>query len=364
MSLERYIRQISLPNFGEEAQQKLLKARVLVIGVGGLGIPVLQYLNAMGVGTLGMVEQDVIELSNLQRQVLYTEVDLGKQKLQVALEKLRATNSETNFETYDTFLTRENALEIIKSFDIVVDATDNFPTRYLVNDACVILKKPLVYGALHGFEGHVSVFNYMGGPTYRCLFPDPPNNDTIPNCNEHGVLGVIPGIIGNLQALEVVKCLTELGEVLSGKLLLYRGLTQSIYKIDFPVVFKNKQRTKLEEHYETPECTISREFSIVAFRKIAKTSTSCQLIDVRTQEDFNEDPLKEATHIPLADLESSMCDLDASRPVYFICQSGIRSLHAVHLLIDKFPEYESFSIKGGVDLWRITESTAQPSNGI
>lgn len=364
MSLERYIRQISLPNFGEEAQQKLLNARVLVIGVGGLGIPVLQYLNAMGVGTLGMVEQDLIELTNLQRQVLYAEADLGKQKLHIAKEKLCASNSETNFETYDTFLTRENALEIIKSYDIVVDATDNFPTRYLVNDACVILNKPLVYGALHGFEGHVSVFNFMGGPTYRCLFPDPPNNDTIPNCNEHGVLGVIPGIIGNLQALEVIKCLTGLGEVLSGKLLLYKGLTQSIYKIDFPVVLKNKQRTKLEEQYETPECTINHEVSIVDYREIAKTSTSCQLIDIRTREEFNEDPLKEAVNIPLNSLESYMDNLDASKPVFFICQSGIRSLQAVHLVLDRFPEHESFSIKGGVDLWRITDRSSQPSNGI
>lgn len=364
MSLERYTRQISLPNFGEEAQQKLLKAKVLVIGVGGLGIPVLQYLNAMGVGTLGMVEQDVIELSNLQRQVLFTEADLGKQKLQVALEKLRSANSETKFEIYDTFITRENALEIISSFDIVVDATDNFPTRYLVNDACVILNKPLIYGALHGFEGHVSVFNYLEGPTYRCLFPDPPNKDTIPNCNEHGVLGVLPGIIGNLQALEVIKCLTGIGEVLSGKLLLYKALNQSIYKIDFPVVLKNKQRTNLEDHYETPDCSISHEITIAAFLEIEKTSTSCQLIDVRTQEEFNENPIKDAVNIPLPDLESGMRNLDPSKPVYFVCQVGIRSLHAAHLVSDKFPEYTSFSIKGGIDQWRITNKSSQPSNGI
>ncbi|MBT8263730.1 MAG: HesA/MoeB/ThiF family protein [Muriicola sp.] len=364
MSLERYTRQISLPSFGEEAQQKLLKARVLVIGVGGLGIPVLQYLNAMGVGILGMVEQDVIELSNLQRQVLYTEADLGKQKLQVALEKLRSANSETTFEIYDTFVTRENALEIITSFDIVVDATDNFPTRYLVNDACVILNKPLVYGALHGFEGHVSVFNYQGGPTYRCLFPDPPNKNTIPNCNEHGVLGVLPGIIGNLQALEVIKCLTGVGEVLSGKLLLYKGLNQSIYKIDFPIVPINKQRTTLEDHYETPDCTTGHEITIAAFKEMTKTSNSRQLIDVRTQEEFNEDPMKDAINIPLSDLESFMHNLDVSRPVYFVCQVGMRSLQAVHLVRDKFPEYTSFSIKGGVDLWRSADKSSQLSNGI
>ena len=364
MSLERYIRQISLPGFGEAAQQKLQDASVLVIGVGGLGIPALQYLNGMGVGTLGMVEQDVIEVSNLQRQVLFSEADLGKQKLHVALKKLRAANSETKFKIYDTFLTRENALEIIKSFDIVVDATDNFPTRYLVNDACVILKKPLVYGALHGFEGHVSVFNYKGGPTYRCLFPNPPNNDTIPTCNEHGVLGVIPGIIGSLQALEAIKCLTGIGEVLSGKLLLYRGLNQSMYKIDFPVVLKNKQRTILEDLYEIPDCSIRNEISIEAFTKIAQGSNSWQLIDVRSKAEFNEDPIKEARNIPLIDLETSMCNLDANLPVFFICQSGIRSLHAVRLVIDKYPEYESFSIKGGVDLWNIIHSNAQPSNGI
>ena len=226
----RYLRQTSLKDFGEVGQAKLTEGRVLVVGLGGLGLPVLQYLNAMGVGTLGLMDQDVVELHNLQRQVLYTEKDLGKQKLDVAHEKLQEQNSSTILRTHDSFLTKENALTIIKDYDVIVDATDNFPTRYLINDACVILNKPFVYGALHGFEGHVSVFNYNNGPTYRCLYPNMPTSDEIPDCNENGVLGVVPGIIGTLQALEAVKILTGVGEVLSGRLLLFNGLDQHVGK--------------------------------------------------------------------------------------------------------------------------------------
>ena len=181
MNQGRYQRQITLSEFGPQAQQKLRDSSVLVVGVGGLGIPVLQYLNAMGVGCLGLIDQDTVDETNLHRQVLYAEDDVGLSKVEVAVNKLRSQNSHTKLVIHDTFLVKDNALEIIKDYDLVVDASDNFATRYLINDACVILKKAFIYGALHGFEGQVSVFNHQGGPTYRCLFPQMPNADEIPN---------------------------------------------------------------------------------------------------------------------------------------------------------------------------------------
>jgi molybdopterin/thiamine biosynthesis adenylyltransferase len=205
MNPKRYIRQTILKGFGAEGQRKLANAKVLVVGAGGLGVPVLTYLNAMGVGTLGIVDADVVSISNLHRQVLFTEAMVGLLKVHAAAEQLQKQNPETKINAYPTFLDLSNALEIIGNYDLVVDATDNFPTRYLINDACVILNTPFVYGALHGFEGQVSVFNYENGPTYRCLFANMPMADAIPDCNENGVLGILPGIVGNLQALEVVK---------------------------------------------------------------------------------------------------------------------------------------------------------------
>ena len=239
MKEPRYLRQTSLNEFGMEGQRKLSEAAVLVIGAGGLGLPVLQYLNAMGIGTLGIVEQDTIELSNLQRQPLYGEHDIGAPKLKITLQKLKVQNSETKLIGFDTYLVRDNALDIISNFDLVIDASDNFPTRYLINDACVLLDKPFIYGALHGFEGQVSVFNYQEGPTYRCLFPKMPSDQETPNCNDNGVLGIIPGIIGNLQALEAIKIIAGVGEVLSGKLLLFNGLNNTTIQINFPVVPEN-----------------------------------------------------------------------------------------------------------------------------
>ena len=212
MNQERYTRQTILKGFGPEGQQKLAEAKVLVVGAGGLGVPVLTYLNAMGVGKIGIVDNDVVSITNLHRQVLYAQSDVGQSKVMAALVKLKAQNPATNLVVYNSFLDTKNALEIVAEYDVVVDTSDNFPTRYLVNDACVILKKPFIYGALHGYEGQVSVFNYQGGPTYRCLFPKMPMENEVPNCNEHGVLGIIPGIIGNLQALETVKVITGIRE--------------------------------------------------------------------------------------------------------------------------------------------------------
>ncbi|MEZ2414268.1 ThiF family adenylyltransferase [Muriicola sp. E247] len=350
MKQNRYIRQTSLKDFGPDKQQALRQARVLVVGVGGLGIPVLQYLNAMGVGCLGMVEQDVVEWSNLQRQVLYTESDLGKSKIQVAEEKLREMNSETELICHDTFLTRTNALEIISDYDLVVDASDNFPTRYLINDACVILNKPFVSGAIYGFEGQVSVFNYKEGPTYRCLFPSLPEKDNIPDCNTNGVLGVIPGIIGSFQALEAVKVITDMPGVLSGILMLYNGFDQSIRKVKFPAVVKNKDRTQLESNYNQPVCDSIPEVSFKRMlQEISRDSPKISLIDVRSTEELRMNPIEKAKHIPMQLLADSVDEFTDHQTIFFICQSGKRSKDAVRKLLPLLPDRNLYSVKGGIE---------------
>lgn len=353
MNPERYIRQASLPGFGTAAQAKLAEARVVVIGIGGLGIPVLQYLNAMGVGVLGIVEQDIVELSNLQRQPLYSEKDVGKPKLAVALEKFRAQNSETKFEAYDTFLVKDNALRLLKAYDLVIDASDNFETRYLINDACVILKKPFISGALYGFEGQLSVFNYKGGPTYRCLFPDMPGEGETPDCNTNGVLGILPGIIGSLQALEAVKVLTGIGIPLSGKLLLYNGLDQSFKTIGFNAVPGNTRRTALEEQYGPPSFIEGCRFEASSLRDLLEIGTAIQLIDVRSAGEFQADHLPGARNIPLEDIGQLLGEIDPKQPIYCMCRTGKRSQIALQHLKSVFPDSLVYNIEGGLDNYRM-----------
>ncbi|WP_394971971.1 molybdopterin-synthase adenylyltransferase MoeB [uncultured Croceitalea sp.] len=346
-SVGRYTRQTSLLSFGVDGQAKLADSQVLIIGLGGLGLPVAQYLNAMGVGTLGLVDNDTIELHNLQRQILYAEADIGKSKLTVTKVKLKAQNSETKIKCFDTFLTPENALTIIKDFDLIIDATDNFATRYLINDACVLLNKPFVYGALHGFEGQVSVFNYQNGPTYRCLFPDIPKKNEIPNCNENGVLGILPGIIGTLQALEAVKVLTGVGEVLSGKLLLFDGLTQTSQKINFRAKEANKDVTSLQKSYGFQNCAIN-SVTVEVFSGF-KNEGETQLIDVRNIDEFENSNLPGAKNIPLKELEFSLTQINFEKPVYLICQSGQRSILALEILLALEPNAKIYHIIGGMN---------------
>ncbi|MDT0607563.1 HesA/MoeB/ThiF family protein [Croceitalea rosinachiae] len=343
----RYLRQTSLESFGAENQLKLANSKILIIGLGGLGIPVATYLNAMGVGTIGIMDNDIIELHNLQRQVLYSETDLGKQKLSIAFEKLRAQNSNTIVKAFTEFLTKDNALTIIKDFDVVVDATDNFATRYLINDACVILNKPFIYGALHAFEGQISVFNFKNGPTYRCLFPNMPKNNEILNCDENGVLGILPGIIGTLQALEVVKVITEVGEVLSGKLLLFDGLTQTIQKIGFKARVENKTIVELKEDYGFSLCSIENSIEAEDFDELNKRHF-VQLVDVRNPDEFEEFHLPNAINVPLPELENSLQSIDFSMPVYFICQSGKRSEIALQSLQKEYSNTSMYSVSGGM----------------
>lgn len=351
MDPERYIRQTALKEFGPNGQKKLMESRVLIVGAGGLGVPVLQYLNAMGVGTLGVVERDVVSMSNLHRQVLYTEGDIGELKLKAVFKKLKAQNSSTKLKGYDTFLMVSNALDIIKDYDIVIDASDNFPTRYLINDACVILNKPFVYGGLQGFEGQVSVFNYMGGPTYRCLFPDMPALDEIPNCNINGVLGVLPGIVGNLQALESVKMITGIGEVLTGKLLLYNALNQSIQKVNFGLQKNNLNIKQLKDSYGFASASPLLEISAEELKVLINSQGTIQLIDVRTQEEYEAYKIPDSVHIPLNDLRDRFHDIDLEQPIYLICQSGKRSAIALEQLKSHFSEISLYSVRGGLNTY-------------
>ncbi|MDN3594907.1 HesA/MoeB/ThiF family protein [Zunongwangia endophytica] len=360
MNNERYTRQTRLQGFGEAGQQKLANASVLVVGAGGLGVPVLQYLCGMGVGKIGIVDNDLIDISNLQRQILYSENDIGKPKVEIAKARLQALNSEIEITTFSTFITTENALDIIANFDVVVDASDNFPTRYLVNDACVILKKPLVYGAIQAFEGQVSVFNYKGGPTYRCLFPEMPNPETIPDCNENGVLGIIPGIIGSLQALEAVKVITGIGEILSGTLVLFDGLSQLQQQIKFSLNPENLEIEKLQKSYEFSCASEINNISAESFLEKWNTE-NIQLIDVRNPDEIKKQNLEDTSlqqwqNIPLNELNSNYKTIGTQKPVFFLCQSGVRSLKAIRLLEDLGLTGEFINIKGGMNAISKVES--------
>ncbi len=346
---DRFVRQTSLAGFGIEKQVKLANSKVLIVGLGGLGLPVAQYLNAMGVGTLGLVDQDFVELHNLQRQVLYSEDDIGKSKLAAASKKLKTQNSQTKLECFDTFLTKDNALEIVKEFDVIVDATDNFAARYLINDTCVILNKPFVYGALHAFEGQVSVFNYEHGPTYRCLFPKMPRPEETPNCETNGILGILPGIIGTLQALETVKVITGVGEVLSGKLLVFDGLMQTTRKVNFMVVSENKAITKLQTNYRFALCHPSASISAKDFIELGQ-QRQLQVVDVRSIEEFNKDHLSGSVNITIEKLKNSLQRINFDNDVYLVCQSGKRSESACAILKSLKPEASIYSVSGGLNL--------------
>ncbi|MEM9649797.1 MAG: HesA/MoeB/ThiF family protein, partial [Bacteroidota bacterium] len=276
------------------------------------------------------------------------ENDLGRLKLDVVLEKLEKQNSETIFKPFDTFLTKQNALAIIQDFDVVVDATDNFPTRYLINDACVILDKPFIYGALHGFEGHLSVFNYGSGPTYRCLYPSMPAPEEVPDCNNNGVLGVVPGIIGTLQALETVKVVTGIGEVLSGELMVFDGLTQRMSKMNFKTVDHNKEIKELQEFYDLLDCAIVATIEPEAFQEIRRNQ-EITLVDVRSSQEFYAGHLPEAEHIPLNQIDQWNMPVPKNNKVYLVCQSGKRSNIAAKQLQPIYPNIEFCSILGGMN---------------
>ena len=348
----RYSRQTQLPGFGTEAQEKLQQARVLVVGAGGLGVPVLQYLTGMGVGTLGFADGDVVSLNNLHRQVLYTEADVGKPKVEAAARQLAQLNSTVHLLPYHLHLAPDNALALLQDFDLVVDATDNFAARYLINDACIMLKKPFVYGALHQFEGQVSVFNYHGGPTYRCLFPTPPPPSQLPDCNTAGVLGVVPGIIGAYQALEAVKVLTGVGEPLSGYLLLHDFLRNTQHKVKLKAHPENQIIRQLQTSYTSTGCASVTSLSVQELEGWLREGKEFLLLDVREQHEFNQGRLPNARLTPLSDFEAQTQYVPTHLPIVTLCQRGARSQKAAHLLLEKNNQAEVYSLTGGMEAWQ------------
>ena len=351
MDQNRYQRQLQLPGFGSEGQQKLTDAKVLVIGAGGLGVPVLQYLAAMGVGTLGIVDADKVSLSNLHRQVIYTSADVGQLKVACCMDKLKAQNQDIRFRAYPVFLSADNALDIVQDYDLVVDATDNFNARYLINDACVILNKPFVYGALQQFEGHVSVFNYQDGPTYRCLYPNPPSEGQIPDCNTAGVLGIVPGLIGSYQALETVKIITGIGRPLSGMLQVFDFLNNSQYQIKLTAKPENLQIRQLHVPETTEACPAAESVSAVELLDWIRGKKPFQLIDVREVHEFQSGHLETSFSLPLSRLNGKLPDLAKEQPWVILCQQGGRSRKAVQYLREKEPQLSLLNLEGGIAAW-------------
>lgn len=342
--LERYNRQMLMPEFGLAGQEKLKNAKVLVIGCGGLGSPILLYLTAAGIGTIGIVENDKVDISNLQRQVLYTTSAVGKAKLSETISHLTSLNPLVKFNQYPTRLSAENALEIIEEYDIVIDGTDNFPTRYLVNDACVMLNKPFVYGAIHRFEGQVAVFNHQKSATYRDLFPTPPPPEQAPNCAEAGVLGVLPGIIGSMQALEAIKVITNIGEPLSGKLLVLDTLSMQSRIIRIPKMPDTPKITQLID-YET-FCGL-KSASDITYEEL-KTLANYQLIDVREKHEYEAKNIG-GELMPLSELEKHLPKISRDKTVVVHCQSGIRSQKAIKILEENFGFTNLVNLVGGIN---------------
>ncbi|MEE9364456.1 MAG: molybdopterin-synthase adenylyltransferase MoeB [Cellulophaga sp.] len=341
----QYSRHLILDKIGVSGQEKLKEAKVLIIGAGGLGCPILQYLTAAGVGTIAVVDHDVVEQSNLQRQILFTHEDIGKPKAEVAVKRLAQLNPYINLQPIVEKLTAENALNLFEYYDIIVDGTDNFPTRYLINDAAIITSKPVVFGSIFKFDGQVSVFNYESGPSYRCLFPNPPKFNTVPNCSEIGVLGILPGIIGCLQANEVIKIICNLEGILSGKLLTFSALSlnQTIFRFK-----KNKEKkiTSLEKNYEF-FCNIPTSISEITFSELKTLDKPYALLDVRTdieREHFNIGGL----HIPLAEIYNHLAEIPTKNPLIVYCKSGIRSKVAIQILKEKGFKNTLINLKNGI----------------
>ena len=361
--LARYSRHIIIPEFNLEGQKKLKAAKVLVIGTGGLGSPMLLYLAAAGVGTIGIVDFDVVDDSNLQRQVLYGVPDVGRPKVEAARERLEQLNPYINVVPYNVRLSAENALDIFKGYDLVADGTDNFPTRYLVNDACVLSGIPNVYASIFRFDGQVSVFNYtdnngITGPNYRDLYPEPPPPGLVPSCAEGGVLGVLPGIIGSLQANEVIKVITGIGEPLSGRLFQFDALSFStrIFKIGKdkrnPMTGENPTQTSLIDYdffcgLKEPEQQPVKEITVQELMEMMTRGDDFQLIDVREQHEYDIVNLG-GRLIPLATVSAHAEAIDRDKMVVVHCKVGGRSAKAIRELEEKFGFGNLYNLKGGI----------------
>ena len=361
--LLRYSRHLTLPDVGLEGQAKLQGARVVLIGAGGLGSPAALYLAAAGVGTLGLVDFDLVDPSNLQRQIIHGTAAIGTPKIDSARERLRDVNPHVQVETFGERLTSGNALEILRGFDIVVDGSDNFPTRYLVNDACVLLSKPNIYGAVFRFDGQVSVFYAKEGPCYRCLYAEPPPPDLVPSCAEGGVLGVLPGIIGSLQALEAIKLIVGFGESLIGRLVLFDGRRMQFRELalqkdpDCPVCGERPTVTKLID-YEAfcgggdggGGTGVGVEISAVELHRERDHKPDLVLVDVREPLEAEIAHIEGARNIPLRELPGRLAELPGHSEIVTLCHHGPRSLKAREIL--KGAGFASVrSLSGGIDAW-------------
>ena len=361
---ERYQRQMILNNFGVEGQQRLLQAKVLVIGAGGLGCPVLQYLAGAGVGHIGIADDDVVSLDNLHRQVLYSVSDIGKRKTDTAARVIRQLNPDITISCYYERFTTANAFSILGEYDIVIDGTDNFSTRYLVNDACVLLNKPLVFGAISQFEGQLSVFNvqrtgHEPAVSYRDLFPDPPRNDEVLNCAEAGVLGVLPGIIGSMMANETIKLITGMGNPLVNELLMYNALNNQVYQVTVTPAknaragIPKDQAEFMKTDYEWL-CTSagsSLEITPDAF-KILLEQGEVEIIDVREPYELPEVHEFATMKIPLGELADNAGKIQAGTVIAF-CQTGKRSARAGRILSGIFKDTKKvYSLQGGIMEWK------------
>jgi sulfur-carrier protein adenylyltransferase/sulfurtransferase len=367
--IRRYGRHLVLPEVGLEGQRAIKAAKVLCVGAGGLGSPVSMYLAAAGVGTLGIVDYDVVDFSNLQRQILHVTRDVGRPKIESARERLQGINPEIRVETYASALCSANALDLVSRYDIVVDGSDNFPTRYLVNDACVLTHRPYVYGSIFRFEGQASVFATDGGPCYRCLYPEPPPPGLVPSCAEGGVLGVIPGIIGSIQATEALKLILKAGESLVGRILILDALGMRFREIrlkrdpecqvcgDHPSIRALRDyeqfcgTTIAGQAAEAAGTTTGADFD-VAPEDLQRTLVEGRpplLLDVREPMEYQLARLPGALLIPLGDLAERLGDIDGTREIVVYCHHGIRSVQATHLL--RAAGFRARNLKGGITAW-------------
>ncbi len=359
--ISRYNRQLMLPGFGKSGQEKLKNNRVLVVGAGGLGAPVLQYLAAAGVGKIGIIDHDVVDETNLQRQVIFDEKDIGKSKAEVAARYLTQRNSLISVQPFNQQLTPANVENLFSDFEIVVDCTDNFSSRYLINDACAVMEKVMVYGSIHRFQGQVSIFHLNGqdSPTYRCLFPEPPEPGTVQNCAEAGVLGVLPGLIGAIQANEAIKIITRLGDVLSGKLFMMDALTMESSLLEIsrnpntdsitPATMQEIRNSRYQFACDAP--TNVPEITSADLMNRLKNGEKMEFVDVREPDEGPPPNELASRQIPLSELDAQFDDFNPQKTYILFCQVGRRSAWAVHQLKEKYQTGKFLNLKGGIEAW-------------
>ncbi len=372
--IRRYSRHLIMPEVGLAGQEKLKDAKVLCVGTGGLGSPLALYLAAAGVGTIGLVDFDVVDESNLHRQIIHGTSDVGKRKVISAQETLAEINPHVHVVLHETRLSSANALDVLRDYDVIADGTDNFPTRYLVNDACVLLGKPNAYGSIFRFEGQATVFCHEDGPCYRCLYPEPPPPGLVPSCAEGGVLGILPGMVGVVQATEVVKLILDVGETLVGRLLLYDALTMRVREMkvrrdpECPACGQNRTVTELIDYDQfcgipdlEEQQRLDAQFEIAPdeLNRRLQAGDDVDLLDVRNPDEFAICRIEGSDLIPLPQLLEGMHRLDSAREMVVYCHTGPRSAQAVNFLRGiGFSKVKN--LRGGVDEWAVTVDPSMP----